>query len=114
MGRKFYCSSLQREPHFLTLHDLVSRALLAGRLIRSGGNMRLIEYSALVLAGWVAFDVLFAIAWARFHSVRRRTEDQIKATLSLVRRIDDGGRSEVAYFDEVTGGPLGLSFKKTS
>jgi hypothetical protein len=76
--------------------------------------MRWIEYGALVMAGWVAFDVLFAIAWARFHSARRRTEDQIEETLILIRRKDDGVRSEVAYLDEVTGGPLEMSFKKTS
>jgi hypothetical protein len=76
--------------------------------------MRLIEYGALVMAGWVAFDVLFAIAWARFYSARRRMEDQIKETLILIRRKNDGVRPEVAYFDEVTGGPLEMSFKKTS
>jgi hypothetical protein len=75
--------------------------------------MRWIEYGALIMVGWVAFDVLFVIAWGSFHSARRRTEDRVEGTV-VVFRNDDGGRSELAYFDEVTGGPFGLSFKKTS
>jgi hypothetical protein len=77
--------------------------------------MRLIiEHSAFVIAGWVAFDVLFAIAWARFHAGRRRTQDRIKGTVVLMRRNDDAVQSETAYFDEETGEPFELSFKKTS
>jgi hypothetical protein len=77
--------------------------------------MRLIiEYGALVMAGWLAFDVLFVIAWARFHSATRRSDDQIRETVIVTRRNDDGVRSEVAYFDELTGEPFGFSFKKTS
>jgi hypothetical protein len=75
----------------------VSLVLLAGRLGRSGGNMRLIiEHSAFVMAGWVAFDVLFVIAWSRFHSARRRAEDHIKGMSILIGRNDDDVHSEVA------------------
>jgi hypothetical protein len=75
--------------------------------------MRLIiEYGALLMAGWLAFDVLLVIAWARFHSARRGFEDQIEGTVILTRRNDDGARSEISYFDELTGKPF--EFKKTS
>jgi hypothetical protein len=60
--------------------------------------MRLIEYGALVMVGWIAFDVLFVIAWARLHSARRRFEDQITGTVIVARR-DGGVRPELAYFD---------------
>jgi hypothetical protein len=75
--------------------------------------MRLIEYGVLGITGWVAFDVLFAVAWARFHSARLRAENQLEGT-HLVRPIDGAVRSENAYFEELTGGPFELSFKKTS
>jgi hypothetical protein len=73
-----------------------------------------IEHSALLVAGWVAFDVLFVIAWARFHSARQRPEDHIKGTVVLIRRNGDAAHSEIAYFDEETGEPFEISFKKTS
>jgi hypothetical protein len=76
--------------------------------------MRWIEYGALVMAGWVAFDVLFVIAWAKFHSARRRSEDQIEGTVILIRQNDDAVHSELAYFDQRRGEPFELSFKKTS
>ncbi len=76
--------------------------------------MRFIEHATLMMAGWLCFDVLFVVVWARFHSARRRFEDQITGTVTLIRRNDDGVRPEIAYFDEVTGGPFELSLKKTS
>jgi hypothetical protein len=77
--------------------------------------MRLIiEYIALGLAGWLSFNVLFVVAWARFHAARRRFEDQSKGPFIVFRRNDDGARSEVAYYDQLTGDPFKLSLKKTS
>jgi hypothetical protein len=76
--------------------------------------MRVIEYGGLVMAGWLAFDVLFCVASARFHSSRRRTEDQIKGAVVLIRRNDDAAHSEIEYFDEETGEPFKVSFRKTS
>jgi hypothetical protein len=77
--------------------------------------MRLIiEYSALAVAGWLSFNVLFVVAWARFHAARRRFEDQNKAPFIVFRRNDDGVRTEIAYSDRLTGDPFELSLKKTS
>jgi hypothetical protein len=77
--------------------------------------MRLIiEYSALGLAGWLSFNVLFVVAWARFHAARRRFEGQIKAPFIVSRRNDDGVRSEIAGCEQLTGDPFELSLKKTS
>ena len=68
-----------------------------------GGNMRsIIEYSALAVAGWLSFDVLFVIAWARFHSARRHSEEQLKATVIVFRP------------NRLTGDPSELALKKTS
>jgi hypothetical protein len=63
----------------------------------------IIEYSAVVIAGWLSFNVLFAIAWARFHEARRQYED--RKVPFIVSRRDVGVRSE---------SDLTLSFKKTS
>jgi hypothetical protein len=39
--------------------------------------MQLIEHSALAAAAWLSLDVLFVIAWARYHSARIRYADCI-------------------------------------
>ncbi len=77
--------------------------------------MRLIiEYSALAVAVWLSFDVLFVIAWVRFHSARQHFEDQIKATVIAFRPNDRDVRTEAAHHDQLTGDLVELSFKKTS
>lgn len=42
----------------------------------------IIEYG---IAGWLSFNVLFVIAWARFHAARQRYEHQRKATVIVFR-----------------------------
>ena len=42
--------------------------------------MQLIEHSALAAAAWLSLDVLFVIAWARYHSARIRYADCIAAS----------------------------------
>jgi hypothetical protein len=42
--------------------------------------MELIEHSALAAAAWLSLDVLFVIAWARYHSARIRYADCIGAS----------------------------------
>jgi len=75
--------------------------LVANSLLE--GNMRLIiEYSTLAVAVWLSFDVLFVIAWARFHSARRHSEEQLKATVIVFRP------------NRLTGDPSELALKKTS
>ena len=77
--------------------------------------MRLIiEHSALVLAGWLVFDVLFVIAWSRLHWKRPRYEDQLNATVMVFRPNDDGVRPELAYFGQLTGESLEWPLKKIS
>jgi hypothetical protein len=77
--------------------------------------MRLIiEYSAVAAAGWLSLDVLFVIAWARFHSARRQFEGQVKATVIEFRPNDGGVRSEIAYYKQLTGDLFELPLKKTS
>jgi hypothetical protein len=51
--------------------------------------MRLIiEHSALAAAAWLSFDLLFVIAWARFHAGERHPQSQIKATVLEFRPND--------------------------
>jgi hypothetical protein len=77
--------------------------------------MRLIiEYSALGLAGWLSFNVLFVVAWVRFHAARRRFEDQTKAPVIVFRRNDVGARSETAYYGRSAGDRFEFSLEKTS
>ena len=67
------------------------------------------------MAGWLCFKTyLFCVELAKFRSARRHFEDQITGRVTFTRRNDDGVRPEIAYFDEVTGGPFELSLKKTS
>jgi hypothetical protein len=74
----------------------------------------IIEYGALVVAGWLAFDVLFVIAWARLHWERPRYEDRTNATVTVLRPNDDGARSELACLDQLADESFQYPLKKTS
>jgi hypothetical protein len=55
--------------------------------------MRLIiEYSAVAVAGWLSFNVLFVIAWARFHAARRHHEEQKARVIAFPRNANPGLR----------------------
>ena len=74
--------------------------------------MRLIiEYA---VAGWLSFNVLFVIAWARVHAARRRYEDQSKATVIVFRPNDNSVRSEIANYAHLADDASEVSLKKTS
>jgi hypothetical protein len=58
---------------------------------------QIMEYSAVVGAGWVSSNVLFVIAWSWLHSRKRRwmSDDGTRPSIFTVR-------SDTAYFSTVS------------